>query len=128
MPGVFACLAYVGAETRSMLERNLCHDCGAKPGELHEYGCDVEHCPTCGHQLISCDHRFKESSRMPWTGEWPGKAECRAFGWYSKWTTHGWERCSKSDPDAHEDLDRLYEGEAQRDRNEQRFVLSQGVL
>jgi hypothetical protein len=33
-----------------------CHDCGAERGELHITGCDVEQCPMCGAQLISCDH------------------------------------------------------------------------
>lgn len=32
-----------------------CHDCGAKPNNYHHLGCDVERCPICGHQLISCD-------------------------------------------------------------------------
>ena len=31
-----------------------CHDCGAKVGELHDHGCDVECCPLCGGQLIAC--------------------------------------------------------------------------
>jgi len=31
-----------------------CHDCFAKHGELHHPGCDVERCPRCGGQLISC--------------------------------------------------------------------------
>ena len=31
-----------------------CHDCGAKEGEIHELGCDMERCPMCGGQLISC--------------------------------------------------------------------------
>ena len=33
----------------------LCHDCGCSEGELHESGCDMERCPFCGGQLISCD-------------------------------------------------------------------------
>jgi len=35
-------------------EHEACHDCGAKPGNLHEPGCDVERCPRCGGQWISC--------------------------------------------------------------------------
>ena len=34
-----------------------CHDCGIinKKGNLHHFGCDIERCPNCGGQLISCD-------------------------------------------------------------------------
>ena len=32
-----------------------CHDCGCMPGQFHHGGCDVERCPVCGMQLISCD-------------------------------------------------------------------------
>jgi len=31
-----------------------CHDCGAIKGEYHVPSCDVEHCPVCGDQAISC--------------------------------------------------------------------------
>jgi len=31
-----------------------CHDCAAKYGQYHHYGCDMERCPKCGGQLISC--------------------------------------------------------------------------
>jgi hypothetical protein len=31
-----------------------CHDCNAAPGGYHHPGCDMERCPACGGQLISC--------------------------------------------------------------------------
>ena len=32
-----------------------CRDCRIKHGGFHHPGCDVERCPRCGGQLISCD-------------------------------------------------------------------------
>lgn len=32
----------------------VCGDCGAHYGHYHHPGCDIERCPVCGLQLISC--------------------------------------------------------------------------
>lgn len=34
-----------------------CGDCGAYPGQYHVPGCDLERCPSCGGQLITCERR-----------------------------------------------------------------------
>lgn len=51
----------LSAEVFAMVKRQLaepghqCGDCGARPGSYHHYGCDIERCPNCLSQLISCD-------------------------------------------------------------------------
>ncbi len=32
----------------------VCHDCGARMGQFHGPGCDMERCPACRGQLLSC--------------------------------------------------------------------------
>lgn len=41
-----------------------CHDCRVKEGQLHKLGCDMERCPRCGGQLISCGC-FKDFDKLP---------------------------------------------------------------
>jgi len=36
-------------------ELRNCPGCAVAPGEFHEPGCDVERCPRCKGQMISCD-------------------------------------------------------------------------
>jgi hypothetical protein len=107
-----------------------CYACDARPGTLHKLGCDIEQCPYCGHQLLSCEHFFfgadeppPVEDRLPWTGEWHGEAEAREFGWYSKRVpgVAGWVPCDQDDPGAGLDITRV-EAEAEWDRQARRFV------
>lgn len=89
---------------------NKCHDCGASPGELHQHGCDTERCPVCGGQAISgCHPNVSDSDRMPWSGEWPGVAECREYGLWCYWDEKNrrWVKCNNDYPGATEDLNSL---------------------
>jgi len=35
-------------------EGNRCHDCNIAPDGYHHPGCDMERCPRCSGQLITC--------------------------------------------------------------------------
>ena len=93
---------------------NRCRDCGVKPGETHDGGCDVERCSVCKGQWISCGHEDHDPEKSKWTGLWPGVAECRELGFYCVERPHthhpvgGWFwPCTKDYPGATEDLNRL---------------------
>jgi hypothetical protein len=57
-----------------------CHDCGAKPGEIHQDGCDVERCSVCGGQRLCCDCEGHDKAFARWSGFWPGYLEAQALG------------------------------------------------
>lgn len=40
-------------------ENPTCGDCGVHVGEKHLDMCDIERCPACGMQFISCDCGIK---------------------------------------------------------------------
>jgi hypothetical protein len=138
-------------------ELRNCGDCGAVPGALHIEGCDVERCPKCGGQKISCGCIYEEcgidqstmeethpeiyiggpteemyavwdakrgARRVPWSGEYPGAAECREFGFWvieqpnqDPW----WKPVPAGTPGATENLNRLYL-ETKWDVEKQRMV------
>lgn len=92
-----------------------CHDCDAKVGQLHDPGCDLEQCPLCGLQLISCEHAEDEvlitdANRIPFTGKMRGVEDCERLGLWAKMVPglRGWQPCDKDDKEASPDLNRLY--------------------
>ena len=90
---------------------NRCYDCGIASGMKHKYGCAIEICPLCAEQALSCSCQRNDEwvrRRAPWTGEWPGIAECREFGWYVRYVPgQGMVRCDKDDTGATADLARF---------------------
>jgi hypothetical protein len=45
---------YSGSQYWPPQAADKCHDCGAVVGGFHHPGCDMEECPKCRGQLISC--------------------------------------------------------------------------
>lgn len=104
-----------------------CTGCGARPGELHRRGCEIECCPECGLSLIT--HQCALTTpRIRWSGEQTGTAECRAFGWYTRLVLgKGWVRCEKHESGARPDLQRLHV-EAVWDKRAARFRIPRPPL
>jgi hypothetical protein len=144
------------------MSENPCPDCGAEVGTAHDGNCDVARCLWTGRQRLQCDgslaakccRALREAGRDDlagdlayylslddpehdcgddaWTGEWPGKAECREFGWWSYFGPDhgetGWvqvpaeqvDRLRSFGTNVTEDLNRLAV-EAVWDRQAQRY-------
>ncbi len=49
-----------GDEPRWRTSGDRCGDCGVTRGGWHPPGCDLQRCPACGGQLMSCGCRFDE--------------------------------------------------------------------
>ena len=50
--------------------RRICNDCGVLEGHIHELGCDMEHCPFCDQQLISCECCYEKLEIDVSSGTW----------------------------------------------------------
>jgi len=60
MPGIF-----IMEVNMKKWESWDCHDCEVKEGEIHQDGCDMERCPNCMGQLISCDCNNDDIKGLP---------------------------------------------------------------
>lgn len=78
-------------------------------GALHVAGCDLEQCPECGDELAACACPAEPAERVAFGGEFPGTSAARHFGWFTRYTDQGWERCSETDEGAIEDLHRVHD-------------------
>lgn len=85
------------------MPKRRCPDCHAQPGKVHDPGCDVETCPECGLQRLSCGCH-SNLKPVPWEGESVLARDARRNGLYAKLTDTGWATCAKDDPHAEPDL------------------------
>lgn len=58
-----------GKEPRGWRSGERCGDCGVVRGAFHHPGCDVQRCPSCRGQLITCGCEFDEDPLEDARGE-----------------------------------------------------------
>jgi hypothetical protein len=84
-----------------------CPSCNVSTDARHRERCDMACCSICGFQRFGCGHTNGDGGI--WTGDWPGKVECREFGFYSRFAPgRGWEIARSDDEGAVEDLNTIY--------------------
>jgi hypothetical protein len=58
-------------------------DCGARIGERHRDGCDIERCPHCGWSALGCSlFDPNDARRQAWNGKWPGEEDCERLDFF----------------------------------------------
>jgi hypothetical protein len=70
-----------------------CGDCGVEPGGFHHLGCDLQRCPRCQRQLLSCGCPFDELGGAEQDAE-PGPLVDLAAR-DSELDEHGYRRCPR---------------------------------
>jgi len=86
------------------MKKRKCPDCSVQPGKPHDPGCDIETCPNCGLQRLSCDCRTKRKP-IPWDGDNVMSRDAERNGLHAKLVPgRGWVPCAKDDPEACRDL------------------------
>jgi hypothetical protein len=74
-----------------------CHDCAVRAGQLHVVGCDVEVCPACGRQAISCsccDDGTEEDGTYE-EGTAADEDDSSAHSWWKWWSSCLWRHAGK---------------------------------
>ena len=86
---------------------HVCPKCATQTHSLHAEGCEIEQCANCGGYRGTCYCDNDDIPRLVFDGELPGARAARRFGWFTRYTELGWERCYASDEGAAEDFQRI---------------------